>query len=134
MKIKGRIYQLNNVIRYSDRGLQYCSKEYVETALKANIEMSMTESSSPYDDALAERMNRNIKEEFNLNIKLKTKIQAFRVLKESIELYSDYRPHLSLEFCTPSVIYKNPQLLGVIGNYFVFLFLTTYFRTIHISI
>ena len=71
MAIKERTYPAQIVIHHSDRGLQYCSKEYVETALNANIELSMTESSSPYDNALAERMNRTIKDEFNLNIKLK---------------------------------------------------------------
>ena len=62
MAIKERAYPAQMIIHHSDRGLQYCSKEYVETALDANIELSMTESSSPYDNALAERMNRTIAE------------------------------------------------------------------------
>ena len=56
MAIKGRIYPKNYLIHHSDRGLQYCSKEYVNTAQRAKIDMSMTETSSPYDNALAERM------------------------------------------------------------------------------
>lgn len=120
MAIKERTYHFNSIIHHSDRGLQYCSNEYVEIATKANIDMSMTESSSPYDNALAERMNRTIKEEFNLDKKLKTKLQAYNAVKESIILYNSYRPHLSLEFCTPDEIHKNPQLLGAIGDYFVY--------------
>ena len=120
MAIRERTYPAQRIIHHSDRGLQYCSKEYVETALNANIEMSMTESSSPYDNALAERMNRTIKEEFNLDIKLKSKLQACKVVQESVRLYNSYRPHISLEFFTPNDIHKNPQLLGVIGNYFVY--------------
>ncbi len=120
MAIKDRIYLVNSIIHHSDRGLQYCSKEYVETAYKANIVMSMTESSSPYDNALAERMNRTIKEEFNLDGKLKTKLEAYKAVKESILLYNSYRPHSSLDLSTPDEIHKNPQLLGAIGNYFVY--------------
>jgi putative transposase len=120
MALKQRIYLATELIHHSDRGLQYCSKEYVETALKANIGVSMTESSSPYDNALAERMNRTIKEEFNLNRTLKTKNQAINVVNESIELYNNLRPHLSLGFFTPNDIHKNPQLLGANGDYFVY--------------
>jgi putative transposase len=116
MAIKGRIYPINRIIHHSDRGLQYCSKEYVETALDANIEMSMTENSSPYENALAERMNRTLKEEFNLYMTLKTKQQAIRVVNESIELYNAYRPHLALDFLTPNDVHKNPQLLRVVRD------------------
>lgn len=115
MAIKSRLYPGNKIIHHSDRGLQYCSKEYVETAQKANIMMSMTETSSPYDNALAERMNRTMKEEFNLYFILKDNDQANKVLDESIELYNYYRPHLSLDFFTPGDIHKNPQLRRAIG-------------------
>jgi putative transposase len=116
MAIKGRIYPVNSLVHHSDRGLQYCSKEYVDTALKANIEISMTENSSPYENALAERMNRTMKEEFNLYMTLKTRQQAIRVVNESIELYNSYRPHLALGLFTPDEVHKNPQLLRAIGD------------------
>jgi len=116
MAIKSRIYPDNSIIHHSDRGLQYCSKEYVETAQKANITMSMTETSSPYDNALAERMNRTLKEEFNLYYTLQDNYQADKVVNESIGLYNCYRPHLSLDFYTPDEIHKNPQLRRAIGD------------------
>lgn len=93
MAIKGRNYTNRSLIHHSDRGLQYCSKEYVETAKKANITLSMTETSSPYDNALAKRMNRTLKEEFNLYKTLKTKSQIENVVREAVELYNCYRPH-----------------------------------------
>jgi transposase InsO family protein len=93
MAIKGRNYTNRSLIHHSDRGLQYCSKEYVETAKKANITLSMTETSSPYDNALAKRMNRTLKEEFNLYKTLKTKLQIENVVREAVELYNCYRPH-----------------------------------------
>lgn len=116
MAIKSRIYPENSIIHHSDRGLQYCSKEYVETAQKANITMSMTETSSPYDNALAERMNRTLKEEFNLYYTLQDNYQADKVVNESIGLYNCYRPHLALDFYTPEEIHKNPQLRWAIGE------------------
>lgn len=116
MAIKGRLYATNKIIHHSDRGLQYCSKEYVETAHNANIEISMTENSSPYENALAERMNRTLKEEFNLYYKFKSKQQAICVVKEAVELYNSYRPHLSIDFFTPNEIHKNPQLLRANGD------------------
>ena len=120
MAIKERLYPSQKIIHHSDRGLQYCSKEYVDTALNSNIDMSMTESSSPYDNALAERMNRTIKEEFNLFIKMKSKRQVFEIVKKSVMIYNSYRPHLSLKLFTPNDIHKNPSLMGVDGNYFVY--------------
>lgn len=117
MAIKGRKYTERTLIHHSDRGMQYCSKEYVEKANKAKIKLSMTETSSPYGNALAEGMNRTLKEKFNLSKLLKTKLQIESVVKEVVELYNCYRPHLSLNFATPNEVHKNPQLLWAIGDY-----------------
>jgi putative transposase len=105
-------------IHHSDRGLQYCSKEYVEFSNKNNIRLSMTENSDPYENALAERMNRTIKEEFGLNRKMKNKQQVEELLKESIDLYNRKRPHLSLKMRTPEEVYQRkksrlPEAIGI---------------------
>jgi putative transposase len=78
----------------------------------------MTENSDPYENALAERMNRIIKEEFGINRKLKTKNQAIELVKESIYLYNTKRPHLSLKMRTPEQVYKNenPDYIMQSGN------------------
>lgn len=94
------------VIHHSDRGLQYCSKEYVELTARNNIRLSMTENSDPYENALAERMNRTIKEEFGLNRKLKSRHQAYELVKESIHLYNYERPHLALNMKTPNEVHE----------------------------
>jgi putative transposase len=105
-------------IHHSDRGLQYCSKEYVELTSENNIRLSMTENSDPYENALAERMNRTIKEEFGLNRKLKSRQQVYDLLKESIVLYNQKRPHLALKMKTPDEVYKKksrlPEAIGII--------------------
>lgn len=79
----------------------------------------MTENSDPYENALAERMNRSIKEEFGLDRKLKSLQQVCELLKESIYLYNTIRPHLSLKMKTPEEVYLNkksrlPQAIGTI--------------------
>jgi transposase InsO family protein len=53
---------LAQTIHHSDRGIQYCSKESVITTAKSNVRLSMTENGDPYENALAERMNRTITE------------------------------------------------------------------------
>ncbi len=92
-------------IHHSDRGLQYCSKEYVNMATKNNIKLSMTENGDPYENALAERMNRTIKEEFGLDRRMKNKEQVKKLVQESIILYNHKRPHLALKMKTPAQVY-----------------------------
>lgn len=96
---------LTETIHHSDRGLQYCSKEYVNTAQRNNIKLSMTEKGDPYENALAERMNRTIKEEFGIDRKMKSKEQAKQLVEESIFLYNQKRPHLALNMKTPDQVY-----------------------------
>lgn len=97
---------LVSTIHHSDRGLQYCSKDYVLMTTKNNIKLSMTENGDPYENALAERMNRTIKEEFGMDRKLKSKQQVKQLVEESIFLYNSKRPHLALKMKTPEEVYQ----------------------------
>jgi putative transposase len=94
------------LIHHSDRGLQYCSKEYVTLASQNNIQLSMTENSDPYENALAERMNRTIKEEFGMNKIMNSIEQVKQLVKESVKLYNEKRPHLALNMCTPQEVHQ----------------------------
>jgi len=58
MAVSNRKNDDQPLIHHSDRGLQYCSSEYVSIADQHQIKMSMTEKGDPYENALAERMNR----------------------------------------------------------------------------
>jgi putative transposase len=93
-------------IHHSDRGLQYCSKEYVQRTTLNNVRLSMTENGDPYENALAERMNRTIKEEFGMDRTLKSKSQVKLLVEESISLYNNKRPHLALKMNTPQRVHK----------------------------
>lgn len=96
---------LTETIHHSDRGMQYCSKEYVHAAARNNIKLSMTENGDPYENALAERMNRTIKEEFGMDRRMKSKEQVKKLVEESIFLYNNKRPHLALNMKTPNQVY-----------------------------
>lgn len=93
-------------IHHSDRGLQYCSKEYVQRTTLNNVRLSMTENGDPYENALAERMNRTLKEEFGMDRTLKSKSQVRLLVEESIFLYNNKRPHLALKMNTPERVHK----------------------------
>lgn len=101
-----RQYTHQSTIHHSDRGMQYCSKEYELLTVKHNIRLSMTENGDPYENALAERMNRTIKEEFGMDKILKNKNQAKQLVQESIFLYNNRRPHLALKMKTPQQVYQ----------------------------
>jgi putative transposase len=116
MAIRQRKYPQNPTIHHSDRGMQYCSKEYSQLTHKNNILLSMTENGDPYENALAERMNRTIKEEFGMDRTLASKVQAIQLADESIFLYNHYRPHLALQMKTPDQVYqtksRSPEATG----------------------
>lgn len=106
MALAQRKHRGRPVIHHSDRGVQYCSKEYVAMAAKHHVLLSMTENGDPYENALAERMNRTIKEEFGMDRTLKSKQQLKALVEDSILLYNSRRPHLALNMQTPDQVHK----------------------------
>lgn len=111
MAVSQRIYPCEQLIHHSDRGLQYCSSEYVKISTDNNIAISMTENGDPYENALAERMNRTLKEEFGLGRRLPTRQQAFRLAMEAINIYNNRRPHLALKMNTPDNVHLQKSQL-----------------------
>jgi putative transposase len=118
MALVHRSYPERRIIHHSDRGLQYCSYDYIKLSIENNNFISMTENGDPYENALAERMNKTLKEEFGLGKTIKTKNQAHQLTIEAIQLYNEVRPHLSLNYQTPSQVHlqKNrpPEAVGII--------------------
>ena len=100
---------IKGLIHHSDRGIQYCSDAYTTRLNKfkyGSIQISMTENGDPYENALAERMNRTIKEEMMSNRVFETFEQAQRAICEAIKEYNEVRPHQSIDFLTPSKAHK----------------------------
>ena len=110
MAIKQR--QANKeLIHHSDRGLQYCSSVYQKALQKHNVKPSMTDGYDCYQNALAERINGILKQEFLIH-KCDNGKQLRQLIKESIETYNNKRPHLSLNMKTPNFIHnKKPMNL-----------------------
>lgn len=92
-------------IHHSDRGSQYCSKEYISYLRSRGAQISMTGDDHCYDNALAERVNGILKTEFGLSEVLKDFKTAMRLVKDSIALYNSFRPHLSLNYRTPDAVF-----------------------------
>lgn len=110
MAIKSRKYPLMPLVHHSDRGLQYCSETYTKLLRENSISISMTEQSDPYENAVAERINGILKDEFSLNEFFEDREQLKHQVKESIELYNNLRPHLSNHMLTPNDMHKQDKL------------------------
>jgi transposase InsO family protein len=88
-------------IHHSDRGCQYASHAYVQAVQAAGLRMSMTEKNHSAENALAERMNGILKQEYWLDREFEHRHQAQRATVESIHLYNTRRPHTALGLKTP---------------------------------
>lgn len=106
MSIKGKKKkELKGLIHHSDRGFQYCSNPYTKLLKKNKIKISMSEKGNPYENAVAERVNGILKTEFLLGETYSSPEEAGRSVKEAIETYNQYRPHMSIEYMTPNQKY-----------------------------
>jgi len=93
-------------IHHSDRGTQYCSREYVGRLLEHGLEISMTERDHCAENALAERVNGILKSEYGLGREFRTKGDAHLVVRQAIELYNTRRPHTALKFKVPAEVHS----------------------------
>ncbi|WP_371463848.1 MULTISPECIES: IS3 family transposase [unclassified Cloacibacterium] len=108
--IKNQEPVLKSLIHHSDRGLQYCSDEYQRILEKNNIKCSMTQNSDPYENAVAERINGILKQEFDIDkFDVETKIKR-KIVDESIKIYNELRPHFSNHYLTPNQMHKQEKL------------------------
>lgn len=99
--IDARIYPQRPLIHHSDRGIQYCCDAYVKLLGQHQISISMTQSGSPYDNAIAERVNGILKTEYGLNQTQLSFKQAKQAIERAVYLYNYQRPHFSCELKTP---------------------------------
>jgi transposase InsO family protein len=102
----------HDLLHHSDRGLQYCCHDYVNKLSDNNILVSMTESGSPYDNAIAERVNGILKTELGLDKEFKNYGEALGQVKRAVYLYNKKRPHLSCGYLTPDQAHKKTTPLA----------------------
>lgn len=110
MAIRSRMYASKQLIHHSDRGLQYCSNEYQQLLNKSKITCSMTESYDPYANAIAERINGIIKQEFLLECQGFDIEIVKSIVKQSVGIYNNLRPHMSCHMATPNQTHKQKKM------------------------
>lgn len=110
MAINNRIYNKESLIHHSDRGVQYCSDLYQKKLVTNEIECSMTEKYDPYQNAIAERINGIIKQEFIGDIEVGSLELMQLIIDESIKIYNSERPHFSCALMTPDLMHQQREL------------------------
>jgi transposase InsO family protein len=90
-----------SLIHHSDRGRQYCCQAYVNVLTGRKVRISMTEKGDPYENALAERMNKTLKEEFLLGSGFDSFELAAAAVCKAVNVYNTLRPHDSCNYLTP---------------------------------
>lgn len=107
---KNRKYPNQELIHHSDRGVQYCSDEYQKLLKHMKIKCSMTESYDPYANAVAERINGVLKQEFITNFRHIELSLMKKIVAQSIKAYNLLRPHWSCELLTPAKMHQQQEL------------------------
>jgi transposase InsO family protein len=96
-----------NLTHHSDRGIQYCSHAYVKLLKDKAIKISMTENGDPLENAVAERINGIIKEEYLEIYQIENLKDARELLTTVVDLYNNERPHMSISNFTPNLIHHS---------------------------
>jgi len=110
MAVGNRDYKDLPLMHHSDRGLQYCSRIYIDLLKKNGIAISMTENGDPYENAIAERVNGILKEEFGLSDKLENLKSSSLIVSQSIEIYNNLRPHQTCRMLTPRQMHQQDKI------------------------
>lgn len=110
MALKLRRNKIFPLIHHSDRGIQYCAYEYQKELNKNKILCSMTQNSDPYENAVAERINGILKQEFMID-KYNQDLDIMKcIIKEAINTYNQHRPHCSNYMLTPDQMHLQSQV------------------------
>jgi transposase InsO family protein len=103
-------YPNQELIHHSDRGFQYCNPKYTNFAENNGITMSMTEQYDPYENAVAERINRTLKYEYGLKQTIKNTEIARDMTHQAVYIYNNLRTHFSLDLRKPAEVHLNPNI------------------------
>lgn len=98
---------------HSDRGIQYCSHAYVKLLQDYDIKISMTENGDPLENAIAERVNGIIKDEYLETYDIENIKEAKELLQAVVDLYNNERPHMSIGNFTPNHIHQSKTKIKI---------------------
>lgn len=110
MALRNRRHKNEQLIHHSDRGLQYCGDEYQRLLRKKKVKCSMTEKYDPYQNAIAERVNGILKQEFIKGILIRDVELMSKIVAQSIYTYNHRRPHYSCFMKTPDEMHKQRKI------------------------
>lgn len=109
----GKLTEIPNcLIHHSDRGIQYCSFEYVDLLKQSNIQISMTENGDPLENPVAERINGILKDEYLRHYPLIDLNQVLKLVDDVVDRYNRLRPHQSINMITPEVVHEKQLLIN----------------------
>jgi len=111
MALSGLNGTKERLIHHSDRGCQYCSYAYVALLKEYGIDISMTQSGDPLENAIAERTNGILKSEWLYKMEIKTKHECKALIDRIILFYNNERPHMSIDYLTPSEAHSTTGVL-----------------------
>ena len=111
LAVKQRENKEMPLIHHSDRGLQYCANAYQKILTKNEIQPSMTQNSDPYENAIAERINGILKQEFFIDKYNEDLPVMKQIIKETVGIYNEKRPHLSNHMLTPNQMHQQNKLI-----------------------
>ena len=109
MAVKNSVHNRESIIHHSDRGIQYCCPDFSEFAKSKGMILSTTQNSTPYENAVAERINGILKHEFGLNKIIPNLKTAEKMIKQAVQIYNNQRRHTSLEMKTPAYAHLNQK-------------------------
>ena len=111
MAIRNAGCSLTGLIHHSDRGCQYCCERYVSLLKSSGMLISMTQSGDPLENAVAERVNGIIKNEWLMHENIIDGNIALKRISEIVNIYNNIRPHASLNYLTPESAYTKNGIL-----------------------
>ncbi|TFF34765.1 IS3 family transposase [Mucilaginibacter psychrotolerans] len=92
------------LMHHSDRGTQYCCNDYVKMLQDNGVNISMTQSGDPRDNAIAERVNGILKMEL-LKPSFTDLDDARAAVMQAVNIYNYLRPHSSISMLTPALVH-----------------------------
>lgn len=110
MAVRSRKDKTLALIHHSDRGVQYCADDYQKLLHKNKIQCSMTNNGDPYENAVAERINGILKQEFVIDTYHQDLEIMQEIVKESVDIYNNQRPHYSNYMLTPKQMHNQSTI------------------------
>ena len=111
MALRSQPISIINLIHHSDRGIQYCSNEYVSILKSKKVRISMTENGDPLENAIAERVNGILKDEWLYDMDPIERDEIEKIVSKVVLIYNSDRPHMSIDMLTPEAAHQQSGML-----------------------